>query len=107
MICDSLTNASPRIRLSSSILGSQGAGDAVAFGGGGLEPGTIRIEGGRQFVNYSRPPLWIYTSVIYAGLIALGLWRASAIVSAPTARLRARGPKAPPEPVTVVVDGTS
>ncbi|HEY5651627.1 MAG TPA: ABC transporter permease subunit [Acidimicrobiia bacterium] len=99
--------ASPYTPLELHLFARQGAGDAVAFGGGGLEPGTIRIEGGRQFVNYSRPPLWIYTSVIYAGLIALGLWRASAIVSAPTARLRARGPKAPPEPVTVVVDGTS
>lgn len=51
--------------------------------GGDLAPGTIRIEDGRQFVNYSRPPLWVYTVAIYAALTAISLYRATRLVQAP------------------------
>jgi hypothetical protein len=60
-------------------------------------------------VNYTRPPLWIYTTIIYLILIGLGLWRATVIVTAPSTRVRTRNGRNKPGPPTeeVVVDGTA
>jgi hypothetical protein len=97
--------ASPYTPLELHLFARQGAGGAVDLGVGQVEPGTIRIENGRQFVNYSRPPLWVYTTIIYVLLIGLGLWRAAVIVTAPSTRVRARnGKKKPESPTEVVVD---
>jgi hypothetical protein len=102
--------ASPYTPFELHLFARQGAGDAVNMGGGGLAPGTIRIDDGRQFVNYSRPPLWIYTVVSYVALIALGLWRATTIVSAPVTKLRSRNgdkDKESVETTEVSADGAS
>lgn len=64
----------------------QGGND---FFGGGIEPGAVRQDGGRQFVNMRRPPMWLYNLIFDAVLVAFFLWRATRAVSAPTAqRLR-------------------
>jgi hypothetical protein len=100
--------ASPYTPFELHLYARQGAGGAVDLGVGQVEPGTIRIENGRQFVNYSRPPLWVYTAVIYTALIGLGLWRAATIVTAPATRIRSRNGQKPAEPPTeVAVDGAS
>ena len=80
--------ASPYTVLELHLFARQGAGGAAGLGGGELRPGTIRIENGRQFVNYSRPPLWIYTAVIYTLLSVAGIWRATQIITAPATRVR-------------------
>ncbi len=99
--------ASPYTPLELHLFARQGAGGAVDLGVGQVAPGTIRIENGRQFVNYTRPPLWVYTTVIYLILTALSLWRAATIVTAPSTRVRVRTGKRRAEPETeVVVDGT-
>ncbi len=82
--------ASPYTPLELHLFARQGAGGAVDLGVG-IEPGVIRIEDGRQFVNYTRPPLWIYTVVLYTFFTGLSLWRATAIVTAPATRVRMRG----------------
>lgn len=103
--------ASPYTVLELHLFARQGAGGAAGFGSGELRPGTIRIENGRQFVNYSRPPLWIYTAVIYTVLTAIGIWRATLIITAPATRVRLkpttnRGAP-PPEPVVEVADASA
>jgi ABC-type transport system involved in multi-copper enzyme maturation permease subunit len=100
--------ASPYTPLELHLFARQGAGGAVDLGVGQVEPGTIRIENGRQFVNYTRPPLWVYTTIIYVLLIGLALWRATTIVTAPSTRVRARnGKKKSESPTEVVVDGAA
>ncbi len=59
----------------------QGAGDF--FGGGAIEPGAVRIEDGRQFVNMTRPPMWLYNLIFDAGLTAFFLRSATRAVTAP------------------------
>lgn len=99
--------ASPYTPLELHLFARQGAGGAVDLGVGQVAPGTIRIEDGRQFVNYSRPPLWVYTTIIYVMLIGLGLWRAATIVTAPATRVRGRNGRRRSEPETEVVVGES
>lgn len=64
----------------------QDVGAEAVFGGGGIAPGAVRIENGRQFVNYSRPPLWVYTVVVYLAVTGYALRRAAAIVAAPAVK---------------------
>ena len=103
--------ASPYTVLELHLFARQGAGGAAGFGGAELRPGTIRIENGRQFVNYSRPPLWIFTTVIYTVLTAVGIWRATLIITAPATRVRLKPKTArespPPEVVVEVADATT
>lgn len=93
--------ASPFTPFEAHLLQRQDVGAEAVFGGGGIEPGRIRIENGRQFVTYSRLPLWIWSVVAYVGLTLLSLWRASAIVAAPakrTIRIKTRTSRRTEEP---------
>lgn len=70
--------------------------------GGQVAPGTIRIEDGRQFVNYSRPPLWIYTVSAYVLLTVVALYRATRLVQVPAPkpiRVKSRKDRDPEEKV--------
>jgi ABC-type transport system involved in multi-copper enzyme maturation permease subunit len=55
-------------------------------GGGfveGIGAGRLIVREGRQLVEVSRPPVYVYTAVIYLGISALALWRATKAVTAP------------------------
>lgn len=79
----------------------QRQGASLGFGGQ-VAPGTIRIEGGRQFVNYSRPPVWVYTAGIYTAMTVFALRRATLAVQAPVPkpiRVKSRKDRDPEEEV--------
>lgn len=52
---------------------------------GGLD--TELTDDGRRVVETRRPPLWLYTVVIYLAITAFSLWRASVNVRAPGRRI--------------------
>lgn len=66
-------------------------------GGGfveGVGPGRLILGDGRQLVETSKPPAFLYTLVIYLGISALSLWRATRAVTAPGGKIvRARRQK--------------
>lgn len=64
--------------------------DVRIDGGGFVEgagPGRLRLEEGRQLVEMSKPPVYLYTLVLYVGISALALWRATKAVTAPGGKI--------------------
>lgn len=66
-------------------------------GGGlveGAAPGRLNLEDGRQLVELNKPPVYLYTVVVYLGISALALWRATKAVTAPGGKIaKVRRPK--------------
>lgn len=66
-------------------------------GGGfveGIGPGRLNFQEGRQLIEPSKPPVYVYTLVIYLGISALALWRATKAVTAPGGKtVKPRRPK--------------
>ncbi len=68
------------------LFGRQGVNQNVGGFVDGVRPGAVRLIDGRQLINRSRPPLYLYTIAIYALISAVSLRRATLAVTAPGGR---------------------